>query len=209
MTVPTGLPEVQAILQGRDDEGQPVFSVLVKRTYELRPGGRLVRAESARPLVPIDQYYEDGDPEWAAVKHESDLAPFKVATDVVVIGKAFAPNRRPVPQLDVTVEVAAHRKTVRVTGDRHCFYRGSALPGFSDPVPFIEMPIRYDRAYGGQDSRSHPEEPFRYPRNHLGVGAVLKNTKDSVDGLPLPNIEDPEDLLTPERLVFDQPERWG
>ena len=209
MSASTSLPEIHAVVQGKDDQGQPIFSVLVKRTYDIRPDGRVVRAEKTRPLVRVDQYYDEGDPDWATVKHETDFAPFKMATDVVVIGKAFAPGGQPVPQLDATVEVAKRRKTVRVTGDRHCLYRPNASPAFSEPVPFTEMPLQYDRAYGGRDTRSNPEEPFYYPRNHSGVGVVLRNSRDTVEGLLLPNVEDPADLLTPERVAFDKPERWG
>jgi hypothetical protein len=208
MAASTG-SEVKAIVQGKDDKGQSVFSVLVKRTYDIRSKGRVARSAKARPLVQIDEYYDDGEPEWATVKYETDFAPFKLATDVVVIGKAFAPGGEPVPQLDVTVEVADRRKTVRVTGDRHCLYRENALPAFSDPVPFSEMQVQYDRAYGGRDHLSNPEEPFYYPRNDRGVGVVLKNTKETVEGLPLPNIEDPGDLLTPDRVTFEKPERWS
>jgi hypothetical protein len=114
-----GLKEVKAIVQGKNDEGQPIFSLLVKRTYDIRPGGRVVRAEKPRSFAKIDEYYDDGDPEWTTLKHENDLASFKLATDVVVIGKAYAPGGKPVPELDVIVEVAAFRKTLRVTGDRH------------------------------------------------------------------------------------------
>lgn len=209
MAASTGITEVKAIVQGKDDKGQTLFSVLVKRTYDIRTGGRVVRTEEARPFVQVDEYYEDGEPEWATVKYETDFAPFKPATDVVVIGRAFAPSGKPVPQLDVTVEVAAHRKSVRVTGDRHCLYRENAPPLFSDPVPFTQMPIQYERAYGGRDSLSNPDEPFYYPRNDLGVGVVLENTQETVDYLPLPNIEDPGDLLTPDRVVFDKPDRWS
>jgi hypothetical protein len=201
-------PEVHAILQGKDDKNQPVFSVLVKRSYDIRPDECIIRAEKTRPLVQADQYYDDGDPEWATVKYETDLASFKLATDVVVIGKAFAPGGKAVLQLDVTVEVAEHRKTVRVSGDRHCLYRQNLVPMFTEPVPFTEMPIQYERAYGGKDSKSDPEAPFYYPRNYQGVGVLIRNAKETVEGLPLPNIEDPSDLLTPERIVIGEPARW-
>jgi hypothetical protein len=201
--------QVQAIVQGKDDRGQPVFSVLVKRTYDIHSGERIVRAEEVRPFVQIDEYYDDGEPEWTTIKYESDFAPYKLATDVVVIGKAIAPDGKPVPQLDVTVQVAARRKTVRVTGDRHCIYRRNASPAFSEPVPFTEMPIRYDRAYGGRDTLSNPGEPFYYQRNDLGAGVVLRNVKETIEGLELPNIEDPEDLLTPDRLIIGSPDRWS
>jgi len=209
MPTPTASTEGQAIVQGIDDKSRPVFCVLVKRTYDIRSGCRIVRAEKTRPLVQIDECYDDADPEWATTKHETDFAPFKLATDIVVIGKAFAPGGNPVPDLDVIVEVATHRKRLRVTGYRHCLYRWNAPPGFSDPVPFTEMPIRYDRAYGGRDTRSSPEAPFYYPRNDLGIGVVLKNAKEIVEGLPLPNIEDPSDMLTPDRVIFEKPDRWS
>src|SRR6266567_3282878 len=100
----TALTEVYAIVQGKDDRNQPIFSVLSKRTYDVSPDG-VVRAETTRPLVKIDQYYDEGNPEWSTVKYEADLVSFKVATDVVLIGKAHSPNGKPVSQLDVTVEV--------------------------------------------------------------------------------------------------------
>jgi hypothetical protein len=201
-------PEVHAVLQGKDDKNQPIFSVLVKRTYDIRPGGRVTRAGKTRPLVQADEYYDDGDPEWATVKYETDLASFKLATDFVVIGKAIAPGGKAVPQLDVTVEVAEHRKTVHVSGDRRCVYRQNSVPTFTEPVPFTEMPMQYERAYGGNDSKSDPKAPFYYPRNHHGVGVVLKNAKETVEGLSLPNIEDPSDRLTPERIIIGEPDRW-
>jgi hypothetical protein len=37
---------------------------------------------------------------------------------------------------------------------------------------------------------------------------VLRNVKEAVEDLPLPNIEDPRDLLTPERLFIEEPDRW-
>lgn len=200
--------EVEAVIQGKNDQNRPIFSVLVKRTYDIRPGQRVARAEKVRALVLADHYYDNGDPEWATVKYETDLAAFKLLTDVVVIGKAFAPGGNPMPELDVSVEVERYRKTVRISGDRQCIFRGNSPPGFTEPVPFTELPIQYELAYGGKDLKSHSKAPFYYPRNDLGAGVVLRNAKETVEGLPLPNIEDPEDLLTPERVVIGEPDRW-
>jgi hypothetical protein len=104
-------------------------------------------------------------------------------------------------QFDVAVEVAGRRKLIRVFGDRHCVYRQGRPPSFTDPIEFTEMEIRYEKSYGGQDLKSVPELPFFYPRNHQGTGVAVKNLPEVVDGLPLPNLENPNDLLTPERLV--------
>ena len=114
----------------------------------------------------------------------------------------------PVERMAVGVQVGGQRKILPVTGDRRCSYREGAAPVFTDPEPFTEMEIRYDRAYGGRDEKSMPDIPFMYPRNFMGVGVVLRNVKEAVEGLPLPNIEDPQDLLTPERLFIEEPDRW-
>jgi hypothetical protein len=134
---------------------------------------------------------------------------WKSATDVVVIGKAYAPSAKPVARADVAFEVAGRRKVIRVTGDRRCYFRDNRAPSFSDPVPFTEMEIRYDRAYGGRDLKSVPGLEFYYPRNHMGTGVVLKNVREAVEGLALPNLEDPADPLMPERVILGEPERWN
>lgn len=201
-------PGVRTVLQGRNDKNQPIFSVLFKRTYDINQSEPLSPAEKARPFVQNDLYYDDGDPEWATVKYESEFTAFKTQTDVVIIGKAFAPQGKPAHQFDVVVEVAEKRKTLCIFGDRHCLHRHNASPAFTDPVPFVEVPVQYERAYGGKDMQSNPEAPFYYPRNHVGVGVVVKNIKETVEGLRLPNIEDPQDLLTPERIIIGDPERW-
>jgi hypothetical protein len=209
MSVSNRASEVTAIVEGRDEANEPIMSVLAKRTYRINPGKRVTRAETAKPFVRIDEYYDDGEPEWTTVKHEAEFAAYKIATDVIVIGKAYAPYGNPVPLADVTVQVGSYRKILRVTGNRHCIYRPNANPLFSDPVPFSEMPIQYDRAYGGHDLLSDTAAPFYYPRNDRGIGVVLKNAKETVDNLVLPNIEDPADLLTPDRVVFEKPDNWS
>ena len=67
----------------------------------------------------------------------------------------------------------------------------------------------YERAYGGKDELSVTEIPFFYPRNFMGKGVALRNLKEVVEGLPLPNLEDPADLLTPERVILEDPARWA
>ena len=196
------------IVPGRDDVGGHVFSVIVKRTYRFTADGATARCESDQPLRLIDEYWDGGDPEWSTVQHESELAPYKAVTDVVVIGSAHAPGGVPTERMMVGVRVGGVEKLLVVTGDRRCVYRDGAPPAFTDPTPFSTMEIRYDRAYGGQDEQSIAEIPFSYPRNPMGKGVALRNVREAVDGLALPNVEDPQDLLTPERLLIHEPERW-
>jgi hypothetical protein len=197
------------VLPGTAENGRHVFSVLVKRSYQIVPGKAAVRADRGTPMVKVDVYYDDGDAETSTVRHETDLVTYKLATDFVVVATAFAPDEQPVTQMNVGIEVAGFGKVLRVTGDRRCVYRADQLPEFTDPEPFTEMEIRYDRAYGGEDIVSDPNLPFYYPRNHRGKGVAVRNIPEVVEGLALPNIEDPDDLLTPERVIIGAYDRWN
>lgn len=201
--------EESAVVPGKGGAGEPIFSLLVKRTYRIRPGLPALRKEKANALVKVDRYYDDGDPETSTVQYETDLVPYKLCADVVVIATAYSPAGGPAFEMDVAIEIDERVKILRIIGDRQCVYQPGHPPIFMEPEPFTEMPIRYERAYGGIDLHADPEMPFFYPRNPLGRGVVLANTHDSLEGLLLPNVEDPADLLTPERLVMSEIEQWN
>jgi hypothetical protein len=197
------------ISTGRDDGGQWIFSVLVKRTYDLLTGVPLKRAEEDRPLQKVDAYWEMGDAQTSTVQFEGELTPFKKLTDIVFIGKVMSPGGKPVAQMDVGIQVEGlATKVIRVIGDRHCLHRNGAAPQFTDPKPFTEIDLRYDFAYGGKDVVSDPSQPFEYPRNGRGRGFAIQNLKDQIHEMPLPNFEDPLDLLTPDRIVLEDVENW-
>jgi len=194
------------VLPGQTPAGEYVLSVLLKRSYTIVPGGRCARADADRKLVPGDVHF--GDPMNSSVKLESDFVPFKLATDVVLNGTAHAPGGRPVRALTASLIVGQFRKDVRVIGDRTALYQEGADPLFTEPAPFTTMELRYERAYGGIDIYSDPKVPCAYGRNHLGRGFVVANTLRSVDKQPLPNLEDPADLLTPARLTIGHFVHW-
>lgn len=196
------------IVTGKNDREEHLFSVIVKRSYLISDEGEIRRKNSDHELRKIDAYYDNGDPEWSVVQYEHELAAYKPLVDVVVIGNAHTPDMQPVPFMKVGIEVGSHTKELVVFGDRQCEFRANADPVFSEPQPFAEMAIRYDRAYGGYDEISSTDTPLHYPRNFMGKGVVLYNVKERVDELPLPNIEDPGDLLTPERIIIGEPEKW-
>jgi hypothetical protein len=201
-----GRTERTVVLPGQTPGGQHILGVLVKRTYTIVPGKRCVRANKDFRLIPGDEHY--GDPMNSTVKYETDFIPFKVATDVVLHGNAFAPGGRPTQALTASLSVGQFRKEVRVIGDRVCRYRAGADPQFTDPEPFQKMELRYERSYGGVDVYSDKKTPCAYPRNHLGRGFVVGTDKKAVDNLPLPNLEDPQDMLTPSRLSCGQVKNW-
>jgi len=196
------------IVSGKNDQGEHVFAVIVKRTFRICQGGAAERSAVDHELRKIDAYYDNGDPQSCTIQHEYELAPYKPAVDIVVIGKVYAPGGVPSTQMTASAQIGDRKKVITVFGDRDCSYRENMAPVFSDPRPFTEMQVRYERAYGGRDETSDPNLPFFYPRNNMGTGVALRNTKDTIQGLTLPNFEDPNDLLTADRITIGKPEAW-
>ncbi len=196
----------RTVLPGQAPDGTPILSVLLKRTYDIVPGGACTLAEEDRPILPGDKYWDD--PATSSVRFESDFVPYKLGTDVVLDGKAYAPGGAPTQACLVSLQLNQVKKAFVVIGDRVARYVANAVPWFSDPVPFTTMELRYERAYGGTDVYSDPKCPYPYPRNPLGRGFVVRNTPRSVDGLALPNLEDPTALLAPAALCLEDYRAW-
>src|SRR4029077_13077863 len=99
----------------------------------------------------------------------------KPATDIVVIGKVHAPHGTPMACTEASIEVGDVRKTIAVFGDRGAMLEGNGkTPRYSDPTLFTELPLLYERAYGGADTTG--ELDFAYPRNPVGRGLVLQDS---------------------------------
>jgi hypothetical protein len=205
--LPTGnRPIRKVVLPGQSPEGQHIMSVLIKRTYDIVSGQTCVRAEQDARLYPGDVFH--ADPMNSSVRYESDYLPFKLATDVVLNGTVYARNRGSAIHVIAELSVGDNRKRISVTGDRVCHCRSGSLPEFGDPLPFTSMALRYERAYGGIDIFSDTRIPFPYMRNPLGCGFAVKNTEKTIEGLSLPNFEDPTNLLTPEQLCCGEFTLW-
>jgi hypothetical protein len=195
-------------IPGTAPSGKPILSVLGKRTYRFADGKTAWPDEEEQiPFIEADEFMGEGNPVTDALRIESDLAAYKPMTDVVFIGKAAVPGGQKLPQLDFGIEVAGARKIGRAIGDRKVVVTSGGI-AFSPPEPFAEMPLDYTRAYGGRDEASEPGALYVYPRNQVGKGFIVKNTPEALQGLALPNLEDPQRLLTPQNLVLGRFERW-
>lgn len=151
------------------------------------------------------------------LKPGSDFWPEKPASDVVVLGSAYA--SQPVRHMKVSISVGNAAKRIEVFGRRVVGWKGST-PRFSEAEPFQEMPIVNTNAYGGVDGRVPVpksesiaddlrlefDHPGVYPRNPFGKGYLV--LPDPVEGVELPNLEYPGDRLTPERLIVHDPRHW-
>jgi len=211
-------------MSGTDPAGRNILAVLFKVTYAFTSDGRVERAPEQTPLtLPIVNDLENKQ----LLAADTDIYPHKVATDVVFKGHAYAFDNQ--SSFDASLRVGEHKKTIRVVGDRRCSLSSSGQILFSAPEPVTRIPVRYDRAYGGRDTAASakygnpldalrrflaPElaaldaNPYDYPRNPAGRGYLIEATPAAIERLQLPNLEDPLDLLTPERLVCGHSESW-
>jgi len=200
-------PGISTLLPGQEPDGKHILAVLLKRTYTIVPYDACVRAPADKPIYGGDRHY--ADPMSSSVEFEADFVPIKLATDVVLNGTAHAPGGRAVRELIATIEIGKVRKSVKIFGDRVCKHQIGGDPLFGDPQPFTVMPLRYERAYGGVDVESDHRCQFPYPRNVLGKGFAISNVKAAISGLELPNIEDPNDLLTPAKVCCGDIRNWA
>lgn len=194
-----------ALVPGQRPDGQPILAVLLKRTFEIVPDGDCRRAGEDAPLFGGDVHW--GDTLNSTVRHECDLVPFRLATDVYVDGAVYAPGGRAVRRCEAMLRVGGHERLLSVSGERSVALAGTR-PVFSEPEPFERMPLRYERAYGGIDVRSQPGASWPYPPNPLGRGFVIGADAAALDGLALPNLEDPARPLSPDNLAVGRHDAW-
>ena len=177
--------------------GATVLRIVVKAGYQIAPDGQLTLLAEHPEIVMEDKYW--GKAGVSCIRYESDVILEKPHTDLVVNGCAMAPRGRAVKAMEVSL--AYQRRTLkrlRVTGDR-VWRRGTLGWAMSDPQPFTEMPLVYDRAFGGSDDGGSEA------RNRSGTGYASK-IDGGFEGRPCPNVEFPDQLVSE---VSDRPGARG
>lgn len=184
-------PYAAARCFARDRNGVETWVVVVKATFVI--GSRGVPAlATSQPEVLLTPVYR-GAPGSSSLLREAELAPAKPATDLLVLGHAHAPRDRPVTEIDVAVEVGSWSRRLRVFGNRIWRARlGHATP--SAPEPFTRIALTWENAYGGIDFDADPSGQVRERCNPVGVG--FARDARHLDGRRVPNVEDPDALLS-------------
>jgi hypothetical protein len=167
-----------------DKDGNQVWVVVVKATYHLDDDGTVRLHDEQEPVCHAPVYA--GEPGQSSLLRESELVVDHPGTDVTLNATAYAPGGVPMTTLDVTAAVGQVTRTLRVFGDRH-WTQGPLGPIKTRPRPFVEMPIRYELAFGGGSGAKRDE------RNPVGTG-IAAGRGDAI-GMPLPNVEDPNKLV--------------
>jgi hypothetical protein len=179
---------------GIDPSAREHVVVVIKGTFRFPDVDGEVAAltEEQVPLVMADVF--TGDPGYSAPVHEADFPLRKPHCDILLNATAFAPDERPAPRVRAGVKVGLWSKTIDVVGDRVWRRAGPTLRP-SAPQPFTNMPLTYDRAFGGVDDtdRQHTEA---YRMNPVGRGFGLARSGERLLGRSLPNTEAPNDPVT-------------
>lgn len=180
-------PFVLEILFLVDEELRPLVVPVVKATWSILPTGQLVLAEQQVPVNISGELWGE-DSEKSSYKYEPEVAFMKPATDVVMVGHAYAP-RPGTKEMVVGLRVGSLVKEVLVSGDR-IWFKTMGSVAMSGAVHFEKIPLQYERAFGGWD-RDHPD-PRKHSveaRNPVGVG--YRAAGGFLEGQKLPNLEDP------------------
>lgn len=162
--------------------GAVTLTIACKATYVICPGVSQL-AEDQEPINEDDNYWDDDSAR--SLYAPSDLAPYKPAADVVLVGYAFAPGRIPVQSFHVRMIVGDIDKSIEISGDRSWSPEGA----LTEASRVVRVPLRYERAGGG-------------PGTWNPVG-IRPDTQDLYGRLLVPNLMIPGKFPTQRGEVIE------
>jgi hypothetical protein len=185
------------------DEGfRPLVVPIVKATFAIGKDGRCTRADEQIPLNMAGEYWGENSEE-SSYKYEPEVAFTKMATDVVLMGHAYA-DRRDTKEMRIGLRVGPVSKEALILGDRIWFKTlGSVL--MTKAIHFEKIPLVYERAFGGWD-RDHPDPGKHACESRNPVGTGFRGAGGFCEGIRLPNIED---IRRPIKDFGDRPSPVG
>lgn len=191
MLVRNYTPFVPILFPARTPGRHDFWVLALRGTFRVVPDRPLELIRMQEPIVEADIYY--GSARDSSLRMENDLAPFKTSTDIHVHAVARSPGRRPSPAWVVSIRVGTLTKTLRVTGPRR-WIRGQRAFRLSEPEPCSEVPIRYERAFGGVWTAANGVISV-FEDNPVGVGYVPPGEVPDQEFITAAQIESPEDPI--------------
>lgn len=188
-------PLEAAIVPGLDKDGYDYATIVLKGTYQKYNNKQeLQLSENQNPIVYSCEYF--GEPGASSIQYDADTAFIKSATDVVINGFAWAPGDKPVSTVDVSLQINDFLRTRRIFGNRY-WTKNIVSWGHTAPEKFNQLPLIYENSYGGVDVQSDAKVPATFHEgNPLGKGFIRKKSGKPTEGLALPNIENPQQLIS-------------
>lgn len=173
---------------GFDRDGRELIVVAIKATFTLPLEGEPAqRSPLQLPLTTSDAF--TGEPGASAPLYEVDFAHRKSACDVLLNGRAYAPEGRLADTVPVAMKVGSMLKAFHAVG--HRTWQGG-LFGLSPgtPEPFDAVTLSYDNAFGGVDTGDGDEPPRTYAANPVGRG--YRPSKRGLKQQAMPNTQEIE-----------------
>ena len=176
-----------------NEQGVDTLYLIVKASFNI--GSQWTLLDMQLPPVAADIYWTE--PGKSSLKAASDFHLGKPATDIIITGHASAPEGKQAKQLDVSARIGQVHKTIRVYGDR-TWQHGQ----ITEPKLFQSMPLVYEKAFGGVHEENGNIISGEL-RNPVGIGYAGKRSEQDMHGMPLPNLENPAQLI---QKFTDQPD---
>jgi hypothetical protein len=210
----TPVPAKVAVGAASDDQ-ICVGMLVAKATFRFDTNGR-VELDTQEPFPLLEEDVETP----LGVLPADHLARRGERFEVMLLGYAYVPGRRPAPATRVSLAVGKEKREILVFGDRAWIDRKT----ISRPLNFDRMPLTYDRSYGGSyplhlDASSILDVSDPVNRRGRGFDAEayaqgLGQTLRAPQGFPvlldyrrlLPNLENP---AAPIAAWQDAPEPVG
>ncbi len=168
-----------APLPGRLNFPGHSVTLIAKGRFKLVPGG-VCEPIAEQPFHAGDTYYPDDDEAAGSLRCPTDFVYYKPRADLMLVGHCYPPDGKPAPACKVGFQVGSHARVLAVFGNRHWTAR--------QPEAFTEMELRWENSFGGNGYRPNPVGKGNGPQRLPGGEAR-----------PLPNIEDPGQLVAAEQ----------
>lgn len=167
------------------DQAGGEVSVVVVKAVLFRQDGRWAYAPDTVKIAHADIF--DGEPATGVLSIEQEIAPEKVATDLMVRAIAYAPDDGALADWPVSIEIPGRLSYgFQVRGPSSWASRKGGWH-LSSPEPVRSVPIRYQLAYGGTvAAKNGTEQTFEYNpagRGYTGSGPAGDRTE-----IPAPQI---------------------
>ncbi|MBS9781628.1 MAG: DUF2169 domain-containing protein [Gammaproteobacteria bacterium] len=188
-----------------DADGNTNITTVVRGKFKFYPTKdrtewELRFAEEQGGLFGADKFYNDDTNQ--SLQYESDFVPVKLKTDVIINANSYSPHNKPLEKWLCGIEIKNRlgnivlENCLQVTGER--YWRRDFLGWTLDkPKLATKVPIRYEKAFGGQVVEKEEGKEDKYYAvcysNPIGTGLLHKKHLDKV--VPAPQIEDPDDTL--------------
>lgn len=160
------------VLFERGDAHGRRFTVLVFQGVFAIDNGELLPLPSQPPVPLVDQFL--GDPSTTGLARAGAIATQKPRSDVSVL--AFARASRPLPRWNVSLRIGQLQHALQVRGLHHWWRDDDGAWQLSEPEPCTEVPLVYERAFGGRFEVDG--EVVRERRNPLGTGFLPDEAED-------------------------------